>query len=469
MERREFLKQSAWMFAAAEMAGCTGLSFGTTGAPMSGFRCAPLNRIRTGVVGLGNRGGWAAERLASVPGVDLVALCDVREEKIAEAKQRIESVGGRVPERCYTGEEGYKALCESDLDVVYIAVPWLLHTPVALYALNSGRHALIEVPAATTIDDCWNLVETAERRRLHCMMLENSGYGEDELFFVSLVKHGLIGEVVHAEGGYMHTITHQCYPDPVTGTEHYYRNWRLEHNAAHNGDYYATHQFQPIAWYMDINRGDRLDYMVSVESGQFTFEAYARENFPVGSPMREKRIRMGDVNVAVARTVRNRTIIIQHDVSMPHPYSRINVVSGTRGILQGYPKPARVALYEKSGTFPHGDNDVNDYADEETMKVLREKYTHPLWKQAGEVAKKVGGHGGKDFLMDLRWAYCLRNGLPLDMDVYDLATWCSFGELSERSVCGGSCRVDFPDFTRGAWKDRPPTGMFEFDLAKLHA
>ncbi len=431
---------------------------------MNGFSVPPLKHIRVGVVGLGGRGDRAVNRLPRIPGVEIVALCDVRPEMIERAKARILEVTGREWHgRSYGGEEGYKALCESDLDVVYIATPWLLHAPIGFYALNSGKHAFIEVPAATTIDHCWELVETAEKRRLHCMMLENSGYGEDELFFVSLVKHGLIGEVVHAEGGYMHNLTAECWARPGDKDVNfrYYRNWRLEHNAAHHGDYYAMHQFQPIAWYMDINRGDRLDYMVSVESGQFSFEAYARAHFPEGAPERNRRITMGDVNIIAARTVKGRSIVIQHDVSTPRPYSRINIVSGTKGLLQEFPLPAKVALSDVPGSGAH------QWVDDNRMKELREKYTHPLWKQAGEVCRKVGGHGGKDFLMDLRWAYCLQNGLPLDMDVYDLATWSSFGELSERSVRGGSCRVDFPDFTRGGWRTAKPTGMFEFDLDKL--
>lgn len=458
MDRREFLKGTAWMLAAAESAGCVDFMLG--GGGMAGFRCAPIENIRVGLVGLGMRGGWAAERLAKIPGVEIVALCDIREECIASAKERIVKSGGKAPARRYAGPEGYKALCESDLDVVYVATPWLLHAPIGLYALNSGKHALIEVPAATTIDHCWELVETAERRRLHCMMLENSGYGEDELFFVSLVKHGLIGEVVHAEGGYLHNLTAECWAR--SGEPHHYQgNWRLEHNAVHKGDYYATHQLQPIAWEMDINRGDRFDYLVSVESGQFGFEAYAREHFPDGAPERDRRIEMGDVNIAVARTVRGRSVIIQHDVSTPRPYSRINIVTGTRGVLQEFPLPARVALSDRSGAGAH------QWADETKMKELRERYTHPLWKQAREIVTRVGGHGGKDFLMDLRWAYCLQNGLPLDMDVYDLATWCAFGELTERSVRGGSCRVEFPDFTRGGWKTAKPTGLFRFDMSKL--
>ena len=399
-----------------------------------------MSRIRVGVVGLGARGGNAAKRLAVVPGVEVAAICDIRPEAVAEIASWLKAEGKAQP-RTFTGSaESWKALCDFDgIDLVYNCTHWLLHTPISLYALNAGKHALVEVPAAMTIDDCWALVETAESRRLHCMMLENECYCEEELLGLSLVHAGFFGELTHAEGGYVHALTGRNW-------HAYWNNWRLRWNAEHTGDQYPTHGLGPLALALDVNRGDSFSRLVSLSSKQASFEEYARNNFPEGDSRRAMKIAMGDMTSTLIRTALGRSVLIQHDVSTPRPrYGRL-VLQGTRGFFRADPMEACV--------FNPAHRDSSHYSPlpAEELKRLADKHRHPLWKEAGERARSVVGHGGIDYMMDMRWAYCMQNGLPLDMSVYDLAAWSAVCELSERSVRSGSEPQDFPDFTRGAWR-----------------
>ena len=466
VDRRQFLKGTAWMGAAAVAAGCMsrGAKLAAGGGAMQGFRVAPLKKIRVGQVGCGQRGKGALMRMAQIPGVEVAEICDLHPERTAYYNKLLTDAKYR-PAREHVGPEAYRELCESDIDVVYITTGWDMHVPVALYAMEHGKHALIEVPAAVTLEDCWALVESAERTRRHCMQLENCCYGEIELLTKSLVEKGILGELVHAECGYIHDLRELCYADPrpeiaTSWPRQGYDNfWRLRHNQAHKGNQYETHGLGPVCEYMNVNRGDRLDYLVSLESNQFNFEAYARANFPDHPWKGKLKIEMGDMNTTLIRTVRGRSIMVQHDVSSPRPYSRINLVTGTKGILKDY--PFSIAFESKPGAGCH------DWFDKAGIEEIRREYMHPLWKKAGLIAQKVGGHGGMDFLMDLRWAYCLQNGLPLDTDVYDLATWCSLGGLTEESVRSRSRSVDVPDFTHGGWKTAAPFGLFDIDLEKM--
>ena len=209
---------------------------------------------------------------------------------------------------------------------------------------------------------------------------------------------------------------------------------------------------------MDINRGDRFDYVVSVDSRQAGFEEIGKGLHADNAWLRDLKVKMGDMNTSVIKTVNGRTIMVQHNVGTARPYSRINLIQGTRGILQDY--PLRIAIEDALGKGAHA-------FDAKKTAEIREQYKHPLWKTAGEIAKKVGGHGGMDFLMVLRLSYCLQNGLPLDMNVYDLASWCCLCELTEKSADNRGRSLDIPDFTRGGWKTTKPLGLVDVDLGKL--
>ncbi len=419
-----------------------------------------LERIRVGIAGLGCRGGMAMDRLPIIPGVEVTALCDTRQELVAAQQAKL-ARNGLAPAREFSGPDAYRQMCEWDgIDVVYNCAPWSLHVPLAVCAMENGKHALVEVPAAFTVEDCWLLVETSERTGMQCMQLENCCYGEIELLTLSIARKELLGRLVHGEGAYLHDLRSYNYNTPEEDPSWHYRDfWRLKWNAAHKGNQYCTHGLGPICQYMGVNRGDRLDYLVSLESGQFGFEEYAREKYPPEDWRASLKVEMGDMNTTLVKTARGRSILIQHDVANPMPYDRLNTVVGTRGILADY--PFRVGWEDAPG------KGVHRFFDDARAAAVREEHMHPLWRQAGKLAQEVGGHDGMDLIMDLRWAYCMQNGLPLDQDVYDLAAWCSLGELTERSVREGSMPQKVPDFTRGAWERREPLGVESIDPALM--
>ncbi len=466
--RRDFLKGTMWMGATAALAGCVSSAARICGpGAMTSFAVPPIKKVRVGVVGLGMRGPGAVHRLSSIPGVEVAALCDLYKTRVDRMQEVVKKNGG-APARSYFiygGEKesgadeskAWQAMCNSDLDLVYIATPWKLHTPIALYAMEHGKHVAIEVPAAMTLEECWACVETSERTGRHCMQLENCCYGDVEMLTLNLVRQGKLGELVHGEGAYIHDLRELNYLDPAKGG--YQDYWRLRWNNEHFGNPYPTHGLLPIMQAMDINRGDRFDYLTCVSSNQIGMDAYARVKFGEDSWEAKLHPRCGDMSTTLIRTVKGRTIMVQHDVTSARPYSRINLLSGTQGCLNDY--PFRIALADKPGDGAHQWFDAA-----QTEKIYRE-YRHPLWKVAGALAQKMGGHGGMDFLMDLRLCYCLQNGLPLDMDVYDLAASCSLCELSERSALNRGASQDVPDFTRGGWKTAKPLGIVTVDLEKL--
>ena len=364
--------------------------------------------------------------------------------------------------RQQVGDEAYKELCDfGECDVVYCATPWALHQPVALRALLGGKIALVEVTSALTVDESWELVEASEKWRIPCMQLENCVYGEIELLELNLARLGMFGEINHAEGAYIHDLREVI---PSVGT-HYNTEWiwRYGENMAHKGNRYPTHGLVPICQTMGINRGDRFDYLVSLENGphNVNYEYFKKEFLTDADPRKkDPPAAMGDMNTTLIKTVNGKSIMVQHDVSSPRPYSRINLISGTRGIVRDF--PFQCAFEDKCF-----DGKAHGWFSDAKAAEIREKYMHPMWRDVSDMAKKVGGHGGMDFIMDLRWVWCLQNGEPLDMDVYDLAATSCICELTETSVRKGSKPVSIPDFTRGNWRNVKPWGVVNVDLKKM--
>ncbi|WP_339922308.1 Gfo/Idh/MocA family oxidoreductase [uncultured Cyclobacterium sp.] len=410
---------------------------------MSGYAAPKIDTVRIGVVGLGSRGSAAVRRLSKIEGVDIKALCDLRPEKAVQAREKLAKTS-HTPE-LYSGDaQIWKKLVErKDLDLIYVTTPWELHTPIALHAMESDKHAAVEVPAAISMEECWALVETSERTKKHCMMLENTCYDFFELMTLNMVRQGFFGDIIHCEGAYIHDFI------PSIFSKEKWNMWRFRHNASRNGNLYPTHGLGPICQAMNVNRGDQIDFLVSVSSKDFVLgdmtEKLAKEDDVykefVGKPFR------GNMNVTTMKTKNGSTIMLQHDVSSPRVYSRIHLVSGTKGVAMKYPLPGRIATSHE-GWLP-----------EEEMQALEQKYQPEIVKRIGELAKQVGGHGGMDFLMDWRLIDCLRNGLPLEQDVYDAALWSSVFPLSEWSVANRSSAIDVPDFTGGSWKNNAPVDI----------
>ena len=415
------------------------------------FRAEPLETVRVGFVGLGMRGPDAVDRFSRIEGVAINGLCDKYAERAERCQVYLKNAG--MPEaKVYSGDEGYKALCESeDIDLVYIATPWQLHVEVAVYAMNHGKHVAIEVPSANTVAECWALVDAAERNKVHCTILENCCYDHFELTTLNMAHSGVFGEIIHTEGAYIHNL------EPYW--RHYADNWRLEYNQAHNGDIYATHGIGPNCQALNIHRGDKLDILVSMSTKSINGAKLTQEI------MGEAECKQGDQINTLIRTHNGCTIDMQHNVMTPRPYSRMYQLVGTEGFANKYPVAGFTFKLDQLQSVATDENGMPDiealdhhtFAPQSVAAEMMALYKHPVQKQLingvplQDYSMGVGGHGGMDFIMDYRLVYCLRNGLPLDMDVYDAAEWSAMGELTRISIENGSKPVKIPDFTRGDW------------------
>lgn len=411
---------------------------------MIAFAAEPIDTVRVGFIGLGMRGPGAVSRFTKIPGTKIVALCDLDSVNV-ERCQRILDNAGLERVASYSGEEdAWKQLVErDDIDLVYIATDWKHHAPMALYAMENGKHTAIEVPAAMDLDEIWALINTSEKTRKHCMMLENCVYDFFEMNTLNMAQQGLFGEVLHTEGSYIHNL------QDFWGE--YWNNWRLDYNKEHRGDIYATHGMGPACQLLDIHRGDRMTTLVAMDTKAVTGPKLV-EKF---TGEKTDSFANGDHTMTMIRTANGKTIHIQHDVMNPRPYSRMYQLTGTKGFANKYPREGYAFEPEQldSATMPDHENlTAHSCISDEQKVALIEKYTHPIIREVGEYAKTVGGHGGMDYIMDYRLIYCLRNGLPLDMDVYDLAEWCSLAPLTRLSIENGSAPVEVPDFTRGGWQ-----------------
>lgn len=395
----------------------------------------PTGAVRLGIIGVGGRGSGLLSDLLAIDGVEVRAVCDAVKEKAQRAGSRVEKAGQKSPTLYFDGERDFERLCaRDDLDLIYIATPWDWHVPMALAGMNHGKHVAVEVPAATTLEECWQLVETSEKTRRHCIMLENCCYGYNEMMVLNMVRAGLIGELTHGEAAYIHDLRKILFATESEGL------WRRTEHVERDGNLYPTHGLGPIANYMNINRGDRFEFLVSMSSPQFGLDVYRAKHLAADDPRRKEKYKCGDMNTSLIKTAKGRTVMLQHDTVSPRPYDRINLISGTKGAFRDY--PPRIYFDEQEG------------GEEWTaIDKYKEQYEHPLWKRVGELARKLGGHGGMDFIMNYRLIQCVREGLAPDMDVYDAAAWSAPGPLSEMSVAQGSAPVKFPDFTRGRWKE----------------
>ena len=420
-----------------------------------GLTAEPIETVHIGVVGLGMRGSEAVRRLVQIPGAEIVALCDLLPDRVESSQQFISKKGKPVPAGAYSGEqESWRGLCEqADVDLVYICTDWLNHYPIAMYAMECGKHVAIEVPAALDMDQIWGLINQSEKTRKHCMMLENCIYDFFEMTTLEMAQRGLFGEIIHVEGAYCHNL------DPFW--DEYWNNWRLDYNQKVRGDVYPTHGIGPVCQVLDIHRGDRMTTLVSMDTKSFNGAKIAANH--TGMEVRE--FANGDETSTLIRTEKGKTILIEHDVMTPRPYSRMYQVVGTDGYASKYP----IGQYCLRVDKPADQVDARHISDEkvyegEDMRALQEGYRNVILTPEFEaLAKSVGGHGGMDFIMDYRLVYCLHHGLPLDMDVYDLAEWCCVAPLSRVSLEHGSMPVEVPDFTRGAWNQ---VDGFHYALAK---
>jgi predicted dehydrogenase len=431
--RRDFLRASAVTATAGVIASAQEAP-PSTAPTVIGMPFQAVNP-KLGLIGTGGRGTSLLKNFLAAD-VQVQALCDIVADKAKHAQSLVEQAGQKAPELYTDGDHAFESLvAREDLDLVVVATPWRWHVPMAVAAMKHGKHVATEVPAATTIEDCWKLVDTAEQTRRHCIMLENCCYGENETLILAMVQAGLFGDLLYGEAAYLHDLRQELFSNKGEGL------WRRAVHTERDGNLYPTHGLGPVANYMGINRGDRFDYLVSMSSPAKGFAAYRAQHVPPGDPKWKENYIDGDMNVSLIKTANGLVVNLQHDVSNPHPYSRLNTIAGTKGIFKDY--PPRIYFDGQAGGEEYGG--IDSY---------KAQYENPLWRKQGEIARKLGGHGGMDFIECYRLAECIRRGLTPDLDVYDAVTWSAPAPLSAESIKQGSAPVKFPDFTRGKWKQR---------------
>jgi predicted dehydrogenase len=453
--RRDFLKTVGMIGAGLAAASAMPAEAEDTGGSrlagaryMGGFAAPKLEKVRWGAIGVGARGSGHVEQLSQIEGSEIVAISDLYPDWGKNAADGVQKRTGKRPE-LYVGSptEYHKMLARPDIDAVVIATPWEEHAPMAIAAMKAGKHAFVEVPMAFTMQDLWDVVNTSEQTGKHCMMMENCNYSRDELMFLSLCRQGLLGQLLHGEAAYLHPLCGQMH-EVERGTG----SWRTKYYATKNGgNLYPTHGLGPVAQYMNLVRTeDNFDRLVSFASPAFGRNEYAKAHFPPDHKWNKMNFEGGDLSTQIIKTQLGRTIMVQWDETTPRPYSRHNLIMGTKGVLAGYPNRAAVEGLTK---------DNEEWAEGETYAKLYEKYDHPLWKRMGALAVKMGGHGGMDFIMRSRMVECLRAGEPLDQNVYEGAMWSSVRPLSSKSETEGGAPQKFVDFTRGNWKTTAPLGI----------
>ena len=403
----------------------------------------PIPVVRIAFIGLGMRGPGAVERMTHIDGVQIVALCDVEKDRVEAANQILEKKGLPKAQEFYGDTAVWrKVTALPNVDLVYIATDWKHHAVIGIQAMKDGKNVAIEVPAANTMQEIWDLINTSEQTRKHCMQLENCVYDFFELTTLNMAQQGLLGDIVHGEGAYIHNLS------PFW--EQYWHNWRMDFNRKHRGDVYPTHGLGPICMAMNIHRGDKLNYLVSVDTKSVKYGEFIKEK--TGETVTD--FRNGDFTCTLISTEKGKSILIEHSVVSARPYSRMYQLTGTKGFANKYPIEGYALDKDAVGAdiaAKYPKLDPEEFVPDSVKDLLMQKYKHPIAAAIEEKAKEVGGHGGMDFIMDYRLIHCLQNGLPLDMDVYDLAEWCCLVPLTEKSLDNNSAPVQIPDFTRGAW------------------
>jgi predicted dehydrogenase len=458
INRRSFIQKTSLATAAMSVLGASSCQEETTanpaqGAYLGGFAAPKLETIRAAFIGVGHRGKGHIRNFSRLTQTEVVAISDLYQDNVDKAAAIVqeEQPQNNNPIALYAGEDTLwkKMLEEVRPDVVFISTNWANHAPMAIAAMEAGAHAFVEVPLALTSDELWAIVNTAEKTQKHCMMMENVNYSRDELLFLNLCRQGLLGDLLHAEAAYIHELRWQMV-EQERGTG----SWRTYHYANRNGNLYPTHGLGPVAQYMNLARGeDTFDTLVSFSTPALGRKAYAQKNYPEDHKWNQLNYKGGDLNTSIIKTQLGRTVMVQWDETSPRPYSRLNLIQGTLGTLAGF--PTRVAL---EGGVLGITKDHHSWVQGEAMAAVYEKYDHPLYKRLNSQAKG-SGHGGMDGIMMYRIVECLQQGQPLDQNLYEGCFWSAVSPLSEASVASGGQPQQFPDFTRGQWKNTAPLAI----------
>ena len=415
----------------------------TTGASVADLAFEPRPEVAVGLIGAGGRMRGLLDNLFPVPHVRVVAIADTSEEAVSRLVTRAVAAGLSAPAAHHGPEAAEHLLARPDIDLVLVATPWNSHASLAVQAMRAGKHVGVEVPAATTLADCWALVDASEETQRHCVMLENCCYGETELLVLNLVRAGLLGDLLHAECSYTHDLRADLMETQA---------WRRQAHIDRSGNLYPTHGLGPVAGYLGINRGDRFTRLVSMDSPSIGLQTYRDRTVAADDPRRAEAYRNADINTSLIQTALGRTVMLQHQVIGPRPYERRNQLVGTNGIYSDY--PSRIQL--EDDPLRPGVRTAQEREEFCEIGPYLEAYGHALWRLQGERALQLGTHGGMDYLMLFRLIETIRLGLVPDIDVYDAAAWSAPGPLSADSLEAGSMPIEFPDFLRGEWQRTRP-------------
>lgn len=411
---------------------------------MIGFSVDPIKKVKVGIIGLGNRGNTLLEMfqyLITNNHAEIIALSDISEKKINRAKEKLAIWQKNKVKTYYKSENEWKKLVQQDnLDLIIIATPWNLHASMAIYCMEHEKHVACEVPISSSIEDCWKIIKTAESTQKHCIMMENCNYNEEELWILNMIQEGVFGDITHTEGAYLHDLRALLLDD-----EYYEGQWRLHEHVNRNGNFYTTHGLGPIAFYLNIGRGDNFQKLTSMSSRELNLSLAAKK---VKHPI--QTYKCGDMNNTLIKTENGKTILLQFDVHSGRPYSRINKIVGTKAVHDGYPS----RLYIDSEKLEYwGHNWLTRPLYDEYKQKFQHTVIHKLKKISSNFKH---GHGGMDFIMIYRLIRCLNLGIALDINVYDSVMWSAITPLSELSVANDSQRIIIPDFTGGTWNTKRP-------------
>ncbi len=432
ISRREFLKANAvaTLSLAAKTRGVS-LPYSRTGE----------KPVRVGVVGTGNRGRGLLGILLGMEGVQIPALCDINREHLSMAEDMVLKSGRQKPEGYWKDEYIFQKLMDrDDIDAVIIATYWEWHTPMAVYGMKAGKYVGVEVPAAYTLEECWELVNTYEETHTPCMMLENWSFRRDNLAVLNMIRKDLLGEIVHCHCAHSHDCIDHWFFHPETGED----RWAAKYLLHHNRDQYPTHQLGPVISWMDIGCGDYYDYLTSTATDCFGINDYFIRRFGPDHPNAKRKYAQGDIVTTVVRTKKGKSIVINYDMQLPRPYDNRWMIQGTRGIYN----EQRNAVYLTGIS--------TEYHNWESFDPYQEKFEHAWWKAIKDESGRFS-HGGTDYLELKLFLDAVRSKKQTPIDVYDSVIMSMHGPLSEESIAKGSVPVKVPDFTRGKWKTRKPS------------
>ncbi|MFC1550960.1 Gfo/Idh/MocA family protein [Candidatus Latescibacterota bacterium] len=406
-----------------------------------GRAAADDRTVRIGVVGTGNRGRSLLGTMLMIKGVEFPALCDVDEGNLALASEMVVSAGRKKPDGYSKGDHAFEKLMErEDLDAVMIASPWQWHTPMAVHGMKQGKYVGVEVPAAITTDQCWDLINIHEETGMPCMMMENWSFRSDNLAVLNMVRQGMFGDIVHCHSAHSHDCIDHWFFDPQGNIR-----WGGEFLANRNCDQYPTHSLGPVLSWLDINCGDYFDYITSTASESKSINAYFARKFGPNHPNAKRKFKQGDIVTSVVRTKKGRSIVINYDMQLPRPYDNRWMLQGTLGIYN----EQRNALYIE--------DESPEYHQWEPFPPYMEKYNHFWYRDSSWFAGIEEGHGGTDALELIVFLNAVRHKTQTPIDVYDSVVMSCIVGLSEKSIAEGSVPVKVPDFTRGKWKTKKPS------------